>query len=223
MQRQLFIARTATDKISVQDDTIRRFRIVNTTDTITNEDRKPIFATFARLALLTKVLKPKTPMTHSHPICITADRETAYKALLPQIEALVGYETDPIANMANIAAALKEALGLLWIGFYLVKGEELVVGPFQGPVACSRIKYGAGVCGTAWKEQRTIVVPNVDEFEGHIACNAHSKSEIVVPLLTNRSEIVGVLDIDSDKLADFNDIDAMYLKLICLIYTNSLR
>jgi GAF domain-containing protein len=141
-------------------------------------------------------------------------KEKLYQSLLPQIKALIHSEPDLIANLANIAAALKTAFDFLWVGFYLVKDEELVLGPFQGPIACTRIAYGRGVCGTAWKERRTIAVPDVELFPGHIACSSESKSEIVVPLFVNGS-IVGVLDIDSKQLGTFDAIDAQYLEEIC--------
>jgi GAF domain-containing protein len=142
-----------------------------------------------------------------------ATKEEMYQALLPQIQELVGTEKDYIANLANVAAALKQAFGFFWVGFYRVEGNELVLGPFQGPVACTRIPFGKGVCGSSWKERRTIIVPNVEQFPGHIACSSESKSEIVVPLFNN-SEIIGVLDIDSDHLNTFDEIDAKYLEKI---------
>jgi GAF domain-containing protein len=147
-------------------------------------------------------------------------KEEMYQSLLPQIQELIRNEPDLIANMANVAAALKQAFGFFWVGFYLVKGNELVLGPFQGPVACTRIPLGKGVCGTAWKERRTVIVPDVEEFPGHIACNSESKSEIVVPLFNN-GEIVGVLDIDSDRLNSFDEIDAMYLNEIKQLKTEN--
>ncbi len=137
-----------------------------------------------------------------------------YESLIPQIEALIGGESDEIANLANVSAALKEAFGFFWVGFYLVKNDELVLGPFQGPIACTRIKKGKGVCGTSWSEKKTILVPNVDEFPGHIACSSLSKSEIVVPLIRN-TVVIGVLDVDSDQLNDFDEIDAKYLNELC--------
>jgi len=143
-------------------------------------------------------------------------KEEKYKSLLPQIQALTGKERDLIANLANIAAALKQTFGFFWVGFYLVKGDELILGPFQGPVACTRIPFGKGVCGTALKERRTIIVPDVEQFPGHIACNSESKSEIVVPLF-DKDEIVGVLDIDSDRLNNFDEIDAIYLEKIIIL------
>ena len=144
-------------------------------------------------------------------ISLNLTKEEAYQLLIPQIQKLIEDEIDRIANLANITAALKQTFEFFWVGFYLVKGDELVLGPFQGPVACARIKYGKGVCGTAWKEGRTIVVPDVEQFPGHIACNSGSKSEIVVPLFEN-GEIIGVLDIDSDRLNAFDEIDAKYLE-----------
>lgn len=141
-------------------------------------------------------------------------KEEQYATLLPQLQALVAGEPDLIANMANIAAALKATFGHFWVGFYRVEGEQLVLAPFQGPVACTRIRYGRGVCGTAWKEARTLVVPDVELFPGHIACNAASRSEIVVPLFKGR-EVIGVLDIDSDQLDRFDTADAIHLEAIC--------
>jgi len=143
----------------------------------------------------------------------SASREEKYRYLLPQIQSLLSRENDPIAQMANIAAALKQTFDFFWVGFYRVKAGELLLGPFQGPVACSRIPWGKGVCGTAWKEARTIVVPNVDDFPGHIACNNASKSEIVVPVF-DRREVVAVLDIDSDRLDDFGETDVLFLEEI---------
>lgn len=152
-------------------------------------------------------------MSHSLHLSSSSNREEQYKSLIPQLEALIGGETDLIANIANISAALKQSFGFFWVGFYLVKGDELVLGPFQGTIACTRIKYGKGVCGTAWKEKRTILVDNVNEFPGHIACDAASQSEIVVPLFHD-NEVVAVLDIDSEHLNHFNEIDALYLQQI---------
>ncbi|MGE8645708.1 GAF domain-containing protein [Acinetobacter vivianii] len=134
-----------------------------------------------------------------------------YQSILPQIQAIVEDESDVIANLANICAALKQQFGWFWIGFYLVKGNDLVLGPFQGPIACTRIAKGRGVCGSAWQQQQVIVVPDVDQFPGHIACSSDSKSEIVLPIMKN-GECVGVLDIDSDELNQFDEIDAEYLK-----------
>ncbi|HYH55054.1 MAG TPA: GAF domain-containing protein [Anseongella sp.] len=139
-----------------------------------------------------------------------AGKEDRYKELLPQIKALTGEESDPVANMANIAAALKQAFDFFWVGFYLVKDDQLVLGPFQGPVACTRISKGKGVCGTAWARKEIIIVEDVDQFEGHIACNTASKSEIVVPVMKNGT-FMAVLDVDSDKADAFDDVDAAYL------------
>jgi GAF domain-containing protein len=141
------------------------------------------------------------------------DKGGMYASLLPQIAALIAGETDRIANMANVAAALRQAFGFFWVGFYVVKDEMLVLAPFQGPVACTRIGYGKGVCGTAWKEARTIIVPDVELFPGHIACNAASRSEIVVPLF-RAERVAGVLDIDSDVPDAFNETDAAALERI---------
>lgn len=142
---------------------------------------------------------------------ISGSKAEQYQALLPQIEALIAPETDFVANMANIAAALKEQFSFFWVGFYLVKDNELVLGPFQGPVACTRIAYGRGVCGTAWAQQETLIVPDVEQFPGHIACSSLSKSEIVLPLMKGRV-CVGVLDVDSANLDTFDAVDAKYLQ-----------
>jgi len=140
-------------------------------------------------------------------------KEEIYQALLPQVEALITGEQDLVANLANIAAALREAFGFFWVGFYVVQGQELVLGPFQGPIACTRIAYGRGVCGTAWKEQKTQLVPDVEAFPGHIACSSASKSEIVVPAFQN-GEVFLVLDVDSDQLDDFDAVDQRYLEAL---------
>ena len=140
-------------------------------------------------------------------------KEEKYALLYKQVASLVESESDPIANMANVAAMIHYTFGVWWTGFYRVVGEELVLGPFQGPLACSRIAYGRGVCGTAWKEQRTQVVPDVELFPGHIACSSVSKSEIVVPLFKD-GEVVAVLDIDSEHLATFNETDRQWLERI---------
>ncbi len=134
-----------------------------------------------------------------------------YQALLPQLKSLTEGETDLIANLGNIIAALKQTFNFFWIGMYFVKEDTLVLGPFQGPVACTRIAFGKGVCGSAWKEKRTMIVPDVDQFPGHIACSNASKSEIVVPAFNKRREVVLVLDIDSDKRNDFDQDDEKYL------------
>lgn len=141
----------------------------------------------------------------------TASKEEKYKSLLPQIQGLSHGEPDFIANLANTAAALRQAFGFFWVGFYLVKGGELVLGPFQGPIACTRIRKGKGVCGAAWERGETILVPDVEAFPGHIACSSESKSEIVVPLFKD-GEVVGVLDVDSDRLDDFDEVDRKYLE-----------
>lgn len=150
----------------------------------------------------------------------TDSRIEKYEALIPQIEALISSETDLIANLANIAAALKEGLGFFWVGFYLVKEDELVLGPFQGPIACTRIKKGKGVCGTSWAEKRTVLVEDVDQFPGHIACSSASKSEIVLPAIKD-DEVQLILDIDSVQLSDFNCDDQIHLeKLMKIIESN---
>ncbi len=148
----------------------------------------------------------------------SASREEKYQNLIPQLNALLSGEKDLIANMANISAALKQTFGFFWVGFYIVKNEELVLGPFQGPIACTRIKYGKGVCGTAWQQEISIVVPDVEAFPGHIACSSESKSEIVVPVFDQR-DVVAVLDIDSDSLNDFGNTDVFYLeKIVALLF-----
>ncbi len=140
-----------------------------------------------------------------------ATKTDRYEALLPQIDALIGGERDLTANLANIAAALKYGMGFFWVGFYMVKEDQLVLGPFQGPIACTRINLGKGVCGTSWKESKAIIVPDVEEFPGHIACSSDSKSEIVVPLFSE-GRVVGVLDVDSDRLNEFDEVDKRYLE-----------
>lgn len=142
-----------------------------------------------------------------------ASREDQYRNLLPQIKALLETETDVIANFANVSAVLKEAFGFLWVGFYIVKREQLVLGPFQGRIACTRINYGKGVCGTAWKENRTVVVADVNTFAGHIACDSESRSEIVVPI-RKQGEVIAVLDVDSEIENYFSEVDAKYLQVI---------
>lgn len=136
-----------------------------------------------------------------------------YRLLLPQIEALVAGETDIIAKMANVSAALHETFGFWWTGFYRVENDELVLGPFQGPIACTRIKYGRGVCGTSWQRGETVIVPNVHEFPGHIACSSASNSEIVVPVFHN-DKVIAVLDIDSTEFGTFDETDKAYLEQI---------
>lgn len=137
-----------------------------------------------------------------------------YEELITQLKYLIGNETNNIANLANVAAGLKEFFNFFWVGFYLVDQNELVLGPFQGPVACTRIALGKGVCGAAWKNNQTILVPNVDEFPGHIACSSLSKSEIVVPIRKGNA-VIGVLDVDSSELNDFDEIDKKYLEELC--------
>lgn len=141
-------------------------------------------------------------------------KEERYEALLPQLQGLLSGETDEVANLANVAAALKETFGFFWVGFYRVSGEELVLGPSR-PVACTRIRKGRGVCGTAWQEARTLVVPDVDAFPGHIACSSLSRSEIVVPLTGGAGEVWGVLDIDSSELNTFDEVDVRFLQEVC--------
>lgn len=140
-------------------------------------------------------------------------KEDQYKTLLPQIHALIDGEPDMIANLANICAALKEQFGWLWVGFYLVKENELVLGPFQGPVACTRIRMGKGVCGSSWAQAKTLIVDDVEKFPGHIACSSLSKSEIVIPLIKN-DMVWGVLDVDSEDLATFDSVDQQYLQQV---------
>ena len=144
-------------------------------------------------------------------IDINAGKKEKYEMLLPQIAALVGHESDWVANLANTAAALKYGMGFFWVGFYEAKEGQLVLGPFQGPIACTRIKKGKGVCGAAWERNETLLVPNVDEFPGHIACSSESKSEIVLPARKN-GEVKLVLDVDSDRLNDFDEVDHTYLE-----------
>jgi GAF domain-containing protein len=144
----------------------------------------------------------------------TEDRTEIYEALLPQIKALVLGESDQIANLANIAAAIKEAFGFFWIGFYIKKGDELVLGPFQGPIACTRIRFDKGVCGHCYTTKKTIIVPDVEVFPGHIACSSASKSEIVLPAFDKNGDVFLVLDVDSDKLDDFSEKDAIGLEAI---------
>jgi L-methionine (R)-S-oxide reductase len=146
-------------------------------------------------------------------IITSATKAEQYQSLLPQLEALLHGEPDLVANLANICAALKEQFNWFWVGFYLVKNGELVLAPFQGPVACTRIGKGKGVCGASWAQAKTLVVPDVEAFPGHIACSSLSRSEIVVPLFYN-GEVVGVLDVDSEELDKFDDTDALYLEQV---------
>ncbi len=148
-----------------------------------------------------------------------SNKAAVYAELIPQVEALLTGEKDPIATFANAAAAIQQVFQHHWTGFYLVRGEELVLGPFQGPIACTRIAFGKGVCGTAWKENRTVVVDDIEQFPGHIACSALSKSEIVLPLHNPAGEVIAVLDIDSAHLATFDEADQLALEQICRIVT----
>jgi GAF domain-containing protein len=151
-------------------------------------------------------------------IISTGDKEQRYRELLPQIQGLLSGEDDLIANMANMVAALQMTFNWLWVGFYIVRGEQLVLGPFQGSIACTRINKGKGVCGTAWQSGAIQLVPDVEQFPGHIACSSLSKSEIVLPVRNTLGEIIAVLDVDSEMLNQFDDIDAKYLaKIIKLI------
>jgi len=148
-------------------------------------------------------------MAESLRLSDTNDREVIYSELFPQIESLISNETDLIANLANIAAVLKEAFGFFWVGFYLRKGDQLVLGPFQGPLACTRINLDAGVCGRAYTTRETMIVPDVDQFPGHIVCSSAARSEIVIPIIARGdNSVFGVLDVDSDKLDDFTQNDA---------------
>lgn len=146
----------------------------------------------------------------------SSDKAERYATLLPQLEALISNEHDLIANLANAAAALRQVMGFFWVGFYIVKENQLVLGPFQGPIACTRIQFGKGVCGTAWKEARTVLVPDVNAFPGHIACSSASKSEIVVPIFKNGT-VALVLDVDSDRLNDFDAVDQKALEHVALL------
>ena len=149
---------------------------------------------------------------------ISGTKEEQYTSLIPQIKAIIEGETDMVANLANIAASLKEQFGWFWVGFYLVKKDELVLGPFQGPVACTRIRKGRGVCGSSWTQEKTLIVPDVEKFPGHIACSSLSRSEIVVPLIHN-GEVKGVLDVDSSELDQFDETDQKYLEeIVALIH-----
>lgn len=163
-----------------------------------------------------------------HEIKLDSDGSKAgrYESLLPQISSLIEGETEMTANLANTAAALKEVFGFFWVGFYLVRTSgsgvyELVLGPFQGPVACTRIGYGKGVCGSAWKAAGSIVVEDVEKFPGHIACSSLSRSEIVVPMIGRDGKVIGVLDIDSTSTATFDDVDKYYLEKLCRIICNN--
>ena len=146
---------------------------------------------------------------------LIGSKEERYEALIPQLKSLLSTETDQIANYANVSAALKEVFDFLWVGFYRVSDKVLVLGPFQGPIACTRIAFGKGVCGFAWQEGKTVIVPDVDQFPGHIACSNASKSEIVIPIIKN-DQVVAVLDVDSAILDDFSETDTTYLTNLCI-------
>lgn len=148
-----------------------------------------------------------------------ATKQEKYEALLPQIEALTVYETDLVANLANISSALHQVFSWWWVGFYWMKENELVLAPFQGPIACTRIAFGKGVCGTAWKERKTQLVPDVEQFPGHIACSSATKSEIVVPIFNQNDEVMGVLDVDSERDDILDEIDVFYLEKISKMIT----
>ncbi len=150
----------------------------------------------------------------------TAGKNQKYEELLPQIKGLIQDEPDMIANLANVAAALHQSFGFFWVGFYIVREEQLVLGPFQGPIACTRINYGKGVCGTSWKEDKTIIVEDVEKFPGHIACSSDSRSEIVIPL-HKEGKVCMVLDIDSDKVNDFDATDQKHLETIMKMLENT--
>ena len=148
-----------------------------------------------------------------------ATKQEKYEALLPQIEALTAYETDLVANLANISSALHQVFSWWWVGFYWVKENELVLAPFQGSIACTRIAFGKGVCGTAWKERKIQLVPDVEQFPGHIACSSATKSEIVVPIFNQNDEVMGVLDVDSERDDVLDEIDVFYLEKISKMIT----
>lgn len=148
-----------------------------------------------------------------------ATKKEKYEALLPQIEALTVYETDLVANLANVSSALHQVFSWWWVGFYWVKENELVLAPFQGSIACTRIAFGKGVCGTAWKERKTQLVPDVEQFPGHIACSSATKSEIVVPIFNQNDEVMGVLDVDSERDDVLDEIDVFYLEKISKMIT----
>ena len=156
-------------------------------------------------------------MSESIIIAQNQPKDVRYRELLPQLQSLVEGETDLTANLANVAAAMKDVFGWWWVGFYLVKGNELVLGPFQGPIACTRIALGRGVCGTAWKEKRSILVPDVNQFPGHIACSSASVSEIVVPVFNKENEVIAVLDVDSERYDVLDEVDVVWLEKIVLL------
>lgn len=155
-------------------------------------------------------------------IPVGTDRKEIYDALIPQINGLIETESDLIANLANITAVLKEAFGFFWVGFYIAKEGQLVLGPFQGPIACTRIPFHKGVCGASYSQQKTIIVPDVDQFPGHIACSSASKSEIVLPVFFKNGTVAMILDVDSDQLDDFSEIDAAGLQSILTLLERKL-
>ncbi len=156
-------------------------------------------------------------MSESIIIAQNQPKDARYRELLPQLQSLVEGETDLTANLANVAAALKDVFGWWWVGFYIVRENQLVLGPFQGPVACTRIGFGKGVCGTAWKEKRSILVPDVNQFPGHIACSSASVSEIVVPVFNKENEVIAVLDVDSERYDVLDEVDVVWLEKIVLL------
>jgi len=162
-------------------------------------------------------------MSEALAVTLGATRKLIYGEITPQIEALVEGETDLIANLANVAAVLKEAFGFFWVGFYLGKGGELVLGPFQGPIACTRIPFNKGVCGHAYTTRETVIVPDVDKFPGHIACASASRSEIVLPIFASNGQVFGVLDVDSNQVDDFTEVDREGLEQIIRIIERAIQ
>ena len=155
-------------------------------------------------------------------IAAGAGKKEIYESLIPQLASLIEIEMDLVANLANLSAALHDAFGWWWVGFYRIKDNELVLGPFQGPIACTRIKYGKGVCGTAWKEEKSLLVPDVTAFHGHIACSSSSVAEIVIPVFDKQHQVAGVLDVDSERYDVLDKTDVEYLEKICQLITNKL-
>jgi len=168
------------------------------------------------IAIFFSTLGHSINMAENLIIAQTTDKAVRYKTLIPQLETLTSGEPDLVANLSNIVAALKQTMNFFWVGFYIVKSNELVLGPFQGPIACTRIAFGKGVCGACWKEKKVMLVPDVDEFPGHIACSSDSRSEIVLPAFKN-GEVALVLDVDSDRLNDFDETDQHYLSQVITI------
>ena len=162
-------------------------------------------------------------MSSSYHVSAGASKEERYQELIPQLEASLSVYDYSISTLANVSAALKSVFGFFWVGFYLVDDDRMYLGPFQGDAACTFIGYGKGVCGTAWMMRRTMVVPDVEDFPGHIACSSLSRSEIVVPMFGSDGSVIGVIDIDSDKLADFDEIDAKYLEIIVKIVCKTIN